>query len=153
MGAFLISTKEQAKKEQVAGNKITIKTIKMINGFKDLRVYQLAFESSFGIFCLTKKFPPDEKFEMVSQIRRSSRSVCSNIAEGYRKKKYPKHFSSKMTDADSEASETCVWLDFAQKCGYITIEEYKSFTSAYEEVGRMLGYMALHLEKFKPKEL
>jgi four helix bundle protein len=124
----------------------------MINGFKDLKVYQLAFRTALGIFNLTKKFPADEKFEMVSQIRRSSRSVCSNIAEGYRKKKYPKHFSSKMTDADSEASETCVWLDFARECEYITLEEYQKFTLHYEEVGRMLGHMAMHPEKFKPKE-
>lgn len=124
----------------------------MINGFKHLKVYQLAFRTAIGIFNLVKKIPADEKFELVSQIRRSSRSVCSNIAEGYRKKKYPKHFSSKMTDADSEASESCVWLDFARECEYITIEEYQKFTSHYEEIGRMLGFMAEHPEKFQPQK-
>ncbi len=83
MGHFL--NWNGGRKEGAGGRNVKsiIKTKKMISGFKDLRVYQLAFQSSFEIFCLTKKFPPDEKFEMTSQIRRSSRSVCSNIAEGY----------------------------------------------------------------------
>ena len=71
------------------------------------------------IFHLSKKFPLEEKYSLTDQIRRSSRSVCVNIAEGYRKRIYPKHFTSKMTDADAEASETCVWLDFAKDCNYI----------------------------------
>src|ERR1044071_47409 len=111
-------------------------------GFKGLTVYKLAYKLSFEIFHMTKKFPSDEKFELTSQIRRSSRSVCSNIAEGYRKKKYPKHFSSKMTDADSEASETNLWLDYAKDFGYINQEEQTKFILGYEEVGRMLGSMA-----------
>src|SRR4030067_141837 len=71
--------------------------------------------------------------------------------KGYRKRIYPKHFTSKMTDADSEASETCVWLDFAIDCGYISIEEFRNFTQQYEEVGKMLGSMIRNPEKFKPK--
>jgi four helix bundle protein len=124
----------------------------MDTGFKTLNVYTMAFRLAGGIFRMTKKFPADEKHELSSQMRRSSRSVCSNIAEGYRKRIYPKHFTSKMTDADGEASETCVWLDFALDCGYISIDEFRLFIKQYDEVGKMLGSMVSHPEKFKPKE-
>ncbi len=123
----------------------------MDSGFKNLNVYKLSFQLASRIFKMTKSFPADEKFELSSQIRRSSRSVCSNIAEGYRKRIYPKHFISKMTDADSESSETCVWLDFALDCGYISLEEFKTAIQQYDEVGKMLGGMINNPEKFKPK--
>ena len=100
------------------------------------------------IYNLTKSFPKEETYSLSDQIRRSSRSVCTNIAEGYRKRKYPEHFSSKMTDADGEYSETMVWLDFARDCGYISLEKHKELHDHYLEVGRMLGGMALHPEKF-----
>ena len=87
--------------------------------FKDLTVYKKAFELSMEIFQITKKFPTDEKYGLTSQIRRSSRSVCSSIGEGYRKRKYEAHFISKTSDADMENSETSVWVDFAFECGYI----------------------------------
>ena len=77
--------------------------------FKELRVYQLAFKSAMRIFEISKHFPADEKYSLSSQIRRSSRSVCANIGEGYRKRIYPKHFTLKMSDADAEATETTVW--------------------------------------------
>jgi four helix bundle protein len=121
-------------------------------GFKNLTVYQLAFKLAVEIFHITKKFPSDEKYELTSQIRRSSRAVCSNIAEGYRKRKYPKHFSSKMTDANGEASESIVWLDFAENFGYLTEEDCFALYIRYEEVGRILGSMAMHPEKFLPKQ-
>jgi four helix bundle protein len=89
-------------------------------GFRDLKVYQLAFRLAIEVFEETKKFPPEEKYSLTDQLRRSSRSVPGNIGEGYRKKRYPKMFVSKMADADGEATEVQVWLDFAFACGYLT---------------------------------
>ena len=119
--------------------------------FKDLKVYQMAFSLAMEIFEITKDFPKEEKYSLTDQIRRSSRSVCSNIAEGYRKRRYPKHFTSKMTDADGEASETSVWVDFAFNCQYINKELQESLNEKYDEVGKMIGSMANNPEKFLPK--
>src|SRR5438045_6989347 len=96
------------------------------------------------IFRESKHFPPEEKYSLTDQIRRSSRSVAANIAEGYRKKQYPKVFVSKMADADGEATETQVWLAFAQECGYLSPEKETQLIAGYEEVGRMLGGMITH---------
>lgn len=91
--------------------------------FKTLLAYQKGFTLAMEIFQLTKTFPKEELFSLTSQIVRSSRSVCSNISEGYRKRQYEKHFKSKMSDADSENSETQLWLDFALACEYISEEK------------------------------
>ena len=123
----------------------------MSYSFKDLKVYQTAFSLAMEIFEITKSFPKEEKYSLTDQIRRSSRSVCTNIAEGYRKRRYPKHFISKMTDADGEASETSAWIDFAFSCKYITKDIKDSLNERYDEVGRMLGGMANNPEKFLPK--
>ena len=120
----------------------------MNEGFKSLKVYMLAYKLAMEIYNLTKSFPKVETYSLSDQIRRSSRSVCTNIAEGYRKRKYPKHFSSKMTDADGECSETMVWLYFARDCKYIPLEKHNELYGQYLEVGRMLGGMALNPEKF-----
>jgi len=117
-------------------------------GFRDLKVYQLAYERAMEIFCESKFFPAEEKYSLTDQIRRSSRSVAGNIAEGYRKKRYPKMFVNKMADADGEATETQVWLDFARDCGYLSSERQANLTVRYEEVGRMLGGMINHPERF-----
>jgi four helix bundle protein len=90
-----------------------------MGSFRDLIVYRNAFKLAMDVFKLTKSFPPEEKYSLISQIRNSSRSVCSSIAEGYRKRKYPAHFVSKISDADMENSETQVWLDFSLSCKYI----------------------------------
>jgi four helix bundle protein len=100
------------------------------------------------IFRESKLFPPEEKYSLTDQIRRSSRSVASNIAEGYRKKRYPKMFASKMVDADGEATETQVWLDFSRDCGYLSQPRQAELTAGYEEVGRMLGSMIQNPERF-----
>lgn len=92
---------------------------------RELRVHQLEFESATQIHEITKKFPVEEKFSLTDQIRRSSRSVCADIAEAWRRRKYPKNFVSKLTDSDSEATETSVWLDFALHFGYLTAEQHK----------------------------
>ncbi len=87
--------------------------------FKELKVYQMAYDLAMEVFYISKNFPKEETYSLTDQIRRASRSVCSNIAEAYRKRIYPKHFVSKITDADSEASETMVWIDFSKDCKYI----------------------------------
>ena len=115
-------------------------------GFRDLKVYQMAYELAMEIFSESKSFPAEEKYSLTDQIRRSSRSVAGNIAEGYRKKRYPKMFVNKM--ADGEATETQVWLDFARDCGYLSSERQSNLTARYEEVGRMLGGMINHPERF-----
>ena len=117
--------------------------------FRDLKVYQKAFKLAMDIFKLTKSFPDEEKFGLISQIRRSSRSVCSSIAEAYRKRKYPAHFVSKTTDADMENSETQVWLDFSLSCKYIDRETYDDYVKRSEEIGKMLNHMIENPEKFK----
>jgi len=123
----------------------------MTGSFKDLKVYQLAFESANTIFKISKRFPKEETYSLTDQIRRSSRSVWVNIGEGYRKRIYPKHFTTKMTDADGEATETSIWLDFAYSCEYISQVEFNLLQSKYEEIGKMLNSMANHPEKFTPK--
>ena len=117
-------------------------------GFRDLKVYQLAFRLAMEIYEDTKKFPVEERYSLTDQVRRSSRSVPSNIAEGYRKKRYPKMFVNKMADADGEATETQVWIDFAHACGYVSEARQLELRRAYEEVGRMLGGMIHHPERF-----
>ncbi len=119
--------------------------------FRDLTVYKKAFELSMDIFRISKKFPDEEKYGLTSQIRRSSRSVCSNVGEGYRKRKYEAHFVSKSTDADMENTETQVWLDHALACEYITKEIYDKLISQSEEVGRLLNHMIENPEKYLSK--
>lgn len=123
----------------------------MEEGFKKLKVYNLAYKLAMEIFHITKSFPAEERYSLSDQIRRSSRSVCANIGEGYRKRNYPKHFASKMTDSDGECSETMVWLDFARDCKYITPLMHSEFQDQYKEVGKMLGGVAENPEKFLPK--
>jgi four helix bundle protein len=123
----------------------------MNRGFKSLKVYQLSYQLAMEIFEISKKFPKEETYSLTNQVRRSSRSVCSNIAEAYRKRRYPRHFTSKISDADGEASETMIWIEFAKDCKYIDEIKCESLTVNYEEVGKMLGSMADHPEKFVPK--
>jgi four helix bundle protein len=106
-----------------------------------LVVYQKAYELAMKIFNLTKKFPPDERFALTSQIRRCSRSVCHNLREAWAKRRYEAHFVSKLTDSDGENSETDTALDFAKDCAYITEQQHAELTAASHEVGRMLGSM------------
>ncbi len=104
-----------------------------------------------SVFHLSKCFPKEETYSLTDQIRRSSRSVPANIVEAYRKRQYPKHFVSKLSDADGEASETQVWLELARDCGYISAEKCQDLLSQYEEVGRMLGGMMSNPDRFYPK--
>jgi four helix bundle protein len=123
----------------------------MEGGFKSLKVFQLSYQLAMEIFNNSKNFPKEEKYSLTDQIRRSSRSVCANIAEAYRKRRYPKHFTSKISDADGETSETSVWIDFAKDCKYIDEQMHELLIKRYEEVGKMLGSMADNPGKFIPK--
>jgi four helix bundle protein len=96
-----------------------------IRSYRDLRVYQNAFEAAMEIFEITKSFPAEEKYSMVDQMRRSSRSVCANLAEAWRKRRYQKSFVSKLSDCEGEASETRVWLEFSINCKYINPETFE----------------------------
>ncbi|MCC5915166.1 MAG: four helix bundle protein [Balneolaceae bacterium] len=119
--------------------------------FRNLTVYKKAYNLAMIVFDLTKKFPPEEKYALTDQIRRSSRSVCRAIGEGYRKRQYPSHFSNKMSDADMENTETQVSIDFAFSCGYITKEENLEVRKRSEEIGRMLNHMIENPEKYQRK--
>lgn len=106
-----------------------------VYNFKLTKVYTLAFEQAMDIFSLTKKFPKEETYSLIDQIRRSSRSVCANLAEAYRKKIYPAYFILKLTDCDAENSETGVWLDFSLACEYLQMEEHLRLISRNGDIG------------------
>jgi len=117
-------------------------------GFRDLKVYQLAYKLAMEIFQETKHFPSEEKYSLTDQIRRSSRSVAVNIAEAWKKRRYEKMFISKLVDCSGEASETEVWLDMSCDCGYLSKEKHRYFLGKYDEVNRMLHGMINQPEKF-----
>jgi len=119
-----------------------------IRHFRDLVVYRRAFAAAMRIFELTKAFPADEKYSLIDQIRRASRSVCSNLAEAWRKRKYMAVFRNKLTDAMQEASETQCWLEFSHACRYISQEVFTDMDREYEEILRMLNGMESKAEKF-----
>ena len=116
--------------------------------YRDLIVYQKAYKLAMDIFERTKKFPPEEKYSLTDQIRRSSRFVCVNFVEAYRKRKYKAHFVSKLTDSSTENSETQVHLDFSKDCKYIETDEYEDFTFRNDEVGKILWHMIDNPDKF-----
>lgn len=119
--------------------------------FKNLLAYQKGFELSMEIFEISKTFPQEERYSLTDQIRRASRSTCANIAEAYRKRKYPKHFTSKLSDSDSENSETQVWLDFSEACKYISKEKKETLINQSIEVGKLINFMILNPDKFGVK--
>jgi four helix bundle protein len=105
-----------------------------INNYKQLRVYALSMEAAMEIFRLSKHFTMEEKYSLTDQIRRSSRSICANIAEAWRKRRYKAAFIAKLNDAETEASETQVWLEFAFKCGYLAEIDYARMDSEYDKI-------------------
>lgn len=116
--------------------------------FQDLLAYKKSFALAMKIFHISKLFPKMEKYSLTDQMRRSSRSVSANIAEAYRKRRFPKHFISKLTDSDAENSETQTWLEFALKCEYIDQGTFDELKSDSEEVGKLLNYMINNPTKF-----
>ncbi|MFZ6033688.1 MAG: four helix bundle protein [Melioribacter sp.] len=119
-----------------------------IRSHTELDVYKISFNTAMTIFELTKTFPEEEKFSLTDQIRRSSRSVCSNLAEAFRKRKYPKSFIAKLSDSEGEAAETQVWLDFSLKCKYIGQDDYNKLYQNYENIIGKLVSMSLQPEKW-----
>lgn len=117
-------------------------TMDKIRTHKDLKVYQLSFEAGMEVYRLTKAFPKEEMYSLTDQIRRSTRSVSGNIAEAFRKRKYPKSFVSKLTDSEGEAAETQVWLDYALECNYINAEIHAKLFDKYDHIISMLVNMS-----------
>jgi four helix bundle protein len=113
-----------------------------IRHFRDLRVYQNGLTTALEVFKRTKLFPAEEKYSLTDQIRRSSRSVCANIAEAWRKRRYPAAFVAKLSDAETEAAETQVWIEVAHQCGYLSQEEFNVFDAIYESILGSLVKMA-----------
>lgn len=105
-----------------------------ISSFRELRVYQTAMEAAMEIFLITKRFPIEEKYSMVDQMRRSSRSVCANISEAWRKRRYKAAFIAKMNDAESEAGETQVWIELAARCNYLDPKTREKLDDAYDHI-------------------
>ena len=119
--------------------------------FRELLVYKKAFNLALEIFKISKSFPKEEMYSLTDQIRKSSRSVCASIGESYRKRTYPKHFISKLTDSDSENSETIVWLDFTLAFDYVNKETYVTLINQAEEIGKLLNYMIENPDKYLVK--
>ncbi|MBD2682699.1 MULTISPECIES: four helix bundle protein [Nostoc] len=111
---------------------------------EDLAIYQLAFETAMQIFEHSKKFPVEEKYSLTDQIRRSSRSVCANLAEARRKRRYKAAFVAKLNDCEAEAAETQVWLKFAVKCQYLTVEQGRELYIPYNQILSGLVKMISH---------
>lgn len=120
-----------------------------IKTHQDLNVYQLSFKAGMEVFQLTKKFPAEEKFSLTDQIRRSSRSVSGNIAEAWRKRRYPKSFIAKLSDSEGEAAETQVWLDYALACQYINENIHQSIYDQYDHIISMIITMVINPEKWQ----
>ena len=113
-----------------------------IRTHRDLKVFQLSFEAGMEIFKITKSFPKEEIYSLINQIRRSSRSVSGNIAEAFRKRKYPKSFVAKLSDSEGESAETQVWLDYALECQYIDKKAHEVLNDKYDHIIGMLVNMS-----------
>ncbi len=115
---------------------------------KETKVYKLAFDLAMKIFEISKTFPKEEKYSLIDQVRRSSRSVCANMSEAFRKRIYPAHFIAKVSDADMENCETQTWLEFTLACKYVTKEQFVELIKQSEEVGRLLNHMLNNPDKY-----
>ncbi len=120
----------------------------LIKHFRELVVYQHAFAAAMKVFEISRTFPTDERYSLTDQIRRSSRSVCSNLAEGWRKRKYEAVFKNKLTDAMQEASESQCWLEFSLACKYIDEDTFARLDDEYEQIIAMLNSMEMTSDKF-----
>jgi four helix bundle protein len=121
----------------------------MYKALTDLKAFQKGFELAMEIFEITKRFPKEEKYSLTDQIRRSSRAICSNLGEAYRKRMYEAHFISIVSDADMENTETQVWLEFAFSCHYLDENEFITMKEKSKEIGKLLDYYHHHPEKFR----
>jgi four helix bundle protein len=119
---------------------------------RDLIVYQKAFKLAMDIYGMTRDFPKEERYALVDQMLRSSRSVTAQLAEGYRKRRYEAHFILKLTDADAENCETQTWLEYAHACGYIDQATLANFMTRSEEVGKLLGAKIRNPDKYSERK-
>jgi four helix bundle protein len=124
------------------------KETKRISSVRELEVYRLAFDTAMEIFVITKSFPKEEKYSLTDQVRRSSRSVCTNLAEAWRKRRYKAVFINKLSDAEQEAAETQTWLEFAWKCNYVNEDTFRKLDAKYEHVFAMLITMERKVDTF-----
>lgn len=124
------------------------KIVTLVKHFRDLRVYRQALEAASRIFELSKAWPKEERYSLTDQIRRSSRSVCGNVAEAWRKRRYPAHFVSKLSDADGETAETQSWLDQALACGYLPQSDFAALDAIYENISGGLVKMMENSEQW-----
>src|ERR1051326_3517876 len=124
-----------------------------IESAKELNVYKASYDLSMRIFEVTKAFPAEERYALINQIRRSSRSVCLNLREAWAKRRYEAHFLSKLSDCDGENSETDSSLDFARSCRYISSAQHQALTAACSKIGRMLGAMMKKSQTFLTSDL
>jgi len=131
------------------GDAGTRRKIVNIRSYRELDVYQSAMDAAMHVFEITKSFPQEEKYSLVDQVRRSSRSICANLAEAWRKRRYEAHFVSKMSDAESEAEETRVWLEFAYKCSYISQKQFEELDDAYDKIVAQLVKMLSQPDKWR----
>jgi four helix bundle protein len=119
-----------------------------MGSYRTLLAYQKAFEVAMEIFEISKLFPPEEKFSLTDQVRRSSRSVCANLAESYKRRRYKDYFISKLNDSETENAEIQVWLDFAIACKYIRQEKYTEISSKNDEAGKLIWFIINNPEKY-----
>lgn len=122
-----------------------------INSYKDLRVYQQAMDAAMEIFELTKSFPKEEKYSLVDQIRRASRSVCANIAEAWRKRRYRAAFIAKLSDSETEAAEVQVWNQFSFRCNYFSQETLERLDDTYDHIMAQIVKMIHEADKWTIK--
>ena len=115
---------------------------------RDLNVYQMAFETAMEVFEISKEFPAHEKYSLTDQIRRSSRSICGNLSEAWRKRRYKAVFINKLSDCSQEAAETQTWLEFAWKCGYLKESEFSRLDNRYEQIFAMISSMEKKADSF-----
>jgi len=124
---------------------------KRICSHVELDVYRKALEAAMQVFEMSKSFPKEERYSLTDQIRRASRSVCSNLAEAWRKRRYEAAFISKLSDAEGEAAETQVWIELAVRCGYVARDQAASLYATYDEILRMLVHMINHPDQWTLK--
>ncbi len=120
---------------------------KLIKTHRDLDVYRVSFDTAMQIFQISKSFPLEERYSLTDQVRRSSRSVCANLAEAWRKRRYEASFVSKLSDAEAEAAETQVWIEFAVHCGYLEAKNGEGLLISYENI---VGKIVTMINNFRP---
>jgi four helix bundle protein len=121
-----------------------------VRDYRELRVYRVGFAAAMRVFVATGGWPREERYSLTDQVRRSSRSVCGCLAEAWQKRRYPASFVAKLIDARAEAEETCVWLDFAMECGYLSPEDHAELVEAFRYVSRMLTRMGANPDRWTP---